>query len=181
MSARVSATAPKKAESIITLALRPTELMFAFVALVSVDREYKGTDPSIIAALKDWDKVVPIIKRLLGCHIGNGSVWNTDGAIDKMTESAWDAVAHHILKLIATDPFGSLKVIFRRLDDLVDDESYVYKGKNEDTYLNGCDIAKDQHVVWTEVRDLLQKAKEMAEAGILDQNRIKFVCVVKYE
>ena len=179
MSARVSAPAPAKAEAVIALGLSSIDVMFAFVALQSVDRVYSGTDPSIIAALKDWERAVPIIKRLLGYNLNDAGVWDDAAmSLDKVTQSTWNAVGHHVLRIISLDPFGALKVIFNKLDDLVDTDSSVYKGQNEDHYLTGCDMAKHQHEVWTEVRDLIQKAKALAEAGILDQRRVKFSCVV---
>ena len=180
MSARVSSTAPAKAEAVIALGLSSIDVMFAFVALQSVDRVYSGTDPSIIAGLKDWDRAVPIIHRLLGHKRTDAGEWDDVDAdtLDKVTQSTWNAVGHHVLKIISLDPFGALKVIFSKLDDLVDTDSSVYKGQNEDHYLTGCDMAKHQHEVWTEVRDLLQKAKALGEAGILDARRVKFSCVV---
>jgi hypothetical protein len=179
MSAKVSATAPAKAEAVIALGLSSVDVMFAFIALQSVDRVYNGTDPSIIAALKDWDKAVPIITRLLGFNLNDAGVWDDAvGSLDKVTQSTWNAVGHHVLKIISTDPFGALKVIFNKLDDLVDTECSVYKDQNEEHYLTGCDMAKQQHKVWTEVRDLIQRVKDLGEAGILDARRVKFSCVV---
>lgn len=179
MSAKVSATAPAKTEAVIALGLSSIDVVFAFIALQSVDRVYDGTDPSIIAALKDWDKAVPIIQRLLGYNLNDAGVWDDETmTLDKVTQSTWNAVGHHVLKIISVDPFGALKVIFNKLDDLVDTECSVYKGRNEDHYLTGCDMAKQQHKVWSEVRDLIQRAKDLGEAGILDPRRIRFECVV---